>query len=771
MRKLILLLISSISSYGVIYAQKNIIVKGKIVDAKTGVPLYASTLFAKGNPDYKTLSDDSGYFRLNLLQGNYMLRVDHIGYVAYKRNVLFSGDTLLNISLYPVDTTLDTVMVSSNRHLATPAPVAAQHIDMSESSKLPVIFGERDILKAIQLLPGIQSVGDGNSGFYVRGSSTGQNLILLDGATLYNASHLFGFFSTFNSDVVNDVTLTKGNASAKYGGRLASVVDVHLDDGKTDRTEVTGGIGLISSRLAVEGPIQKNKSSYLISARRTYADIFLKLSKDKDIRNNRIYFYDVNAKASIQLNRTNKMYLSIYSGADALGVSGDFDVDWGSKIINLRLNSTLFTKLHLNTYFIASDYKYKVGIKEDENVFHVNSRISDFNVKQDYEWLINSRHYIDFGWNSTYHVVTPSRFMGGNDSADYSQRKQRRFGWENAAYISHHFRLGSLLEVDYGFRASAYSIMGKGDYVIYNGENAVDTVSLKENQIGKTYLNIEPRGTLTFLLGNGKSIKASYDRNVQNLHLISNSLATTPTDQWIGDSYNIRPEISDQVSLGYYQAFAKDAFVFSVETYAKRLMNQIDYKDGTDLTVPQDIESELLYGRGKAYGIEFFIKKQKGKFTGWLSYTLSRSLRQINGINNNHWYPATQNQTHNIALIGIYKFAKRWSLSGNFIFYTGSAVTFPSGKYELSGNTFFYYTKRNDYHMPNYHRLDLSLTLDGRPHKHFHDSWTFALYNVYGRENPYYIKFRENPDNPLQTQAIQTSLFRWVPSITYNFNF
>ena len=644
--------------------------------------------------------------------------------------------------------------------------IGVEKLDIKEIEKIPIIFGEKDILKTIQLLPGVKSAGEGNSGFFVRGGSADQNLILLDEAPVYNASHLLGFFSTFNSDALKDVSIIKGNSPAQYGGRLSSVLDVKMKEGNNQGYNVTGGLGLISSRLSVEGPIQKDKSSFIVSGRRTYADVFLKATDD--FKDNSLYFYDLNAKANYRINEKNRIYASGYFGRDVLGFGDNFGIDWGNTTATVRWNSIISPKLFSNTSFIYSNYDYNIKINSGGTDFNINSQIKDWNLKQEFQFFPNAKNSWRFGFNSIHHNITPSRFEGDNITAE---EKESRYSLENAVFANNTMKLSNKFTLDYGLRFSFYTILGGDTYNIYDKGTLTDSVVLESGDFGKTYYNLEPRMQFSYLLNDVSSIKGGYARNTQHLHLLSNSTSSTPTDQWIGNSYNIKPEISDQMSIGYFRNFSNNRFQFSVEGYYKHMQNQVDYKDGADINSAPDIERELLYGIGRAYGVELLLKKTEGKFTGWVGYTLSKTERKIDGINNNEWYAARQDRTHDLSVVGMYQLTKRWSLSGLFVYNTGNAVTFPSGKYNVGGNTTYYYTERNGYRMPAYHRFDIGATYT-KPHKkRFESSWNFSVYNVYGRENAYTITFEDHPDDPTRTRAIQTSLFRCVPSITYNFKF
>jgi hypothetical protein len=637
---------------------------------------------------------------------------------------------------------------------------------MKSISKVPVIFGEKDVLKTIQLLPGVKSAGEGNSGFYVRGGAADQNLILLDEAPVYNASHLLGFFSTFNSDAIKDATLIKGNGPAQYGGRLSSVLDVKMKEGNNKNYTVNGGLGLISSRLSIEGPIQEDKSSFILSGRRTYADVFLKAT-DK-FKDNILYFYDFNAKANYKIDDKNRIYFSGYFGNDELGLGSSFNINWGNKTGTVRWNRIINNKLFLNTSFIYSDYSYNVGLKNGETNFNVNSNIKDVNFKQDYTFYLNPRNTIRYGFNSILHTITPSVFSG---TVKNNINKVGRNGLENAIYLNNNFKANQQLTIDYGLRVSSYSIMGGDVYNVYNDDVKTSSILLQKSEFGKSYLNFEPRITTNYRINDLSSFKVAYARNVQHLHLLSNATAASPSDQWIGDSYNIKPELADQTSIGYARNFKNNTYEFGAELYYKVMQNQLDYKDGTNINTITDVESALLYGVGRAYGFELLVKKKLGLFSGWISYTLSKTERKIEGINDGKWYNAKQDRTHDVSIVTILELNSKWSVSGVFVYNTGNAVTFPTGKYIFGGQTLYQYASRNANRMPDYHRLDLSVTYENKNIKKREGSWNFSLYNVYGRENAYRISFEDDPADKSKTQIKQTALFRWVPSITYNFKF
>ncbi len=750
-----------------IMAQQKYTISGTIRDKKNGETMIGVTIYPQELTSIGTSCNAYGFYSLTLPEGSYHIIYTYFGYQPDTLTVQLNTNIKSDRYLSETSIVTSTVVISDTKEddNLTNTNIGAEKLDIKEINKIPVIFGEKDILKTIQLLPGVKSAGEGNSGFFVRGGSADQNLILLDEAPVYNASHLLGFFSTFNSDALKDVVIIKGNSPAQYGGRLSSVLDVKMKEGNNQRYNVTGGVGLISSRLSIEGPIQKEKSSFILSGRRTYADVFLKATED--FKDNSLYFYDFNAKANYAINDRNRVFLSGYFGRDKLGFGDNFGIDWGNKTGTLRWNSIINPKIFSNTSILYSDYSYNIKVNSGGSVFNVNSEIKDWNLKQEFHFYPNSKNAIRFGFNTIYHNVIPGRFSGEEEET----KNVGRYSWDNAVFVNNTMTISDRFNLDYGLRFSSFSILGGDTYNIYENGTLVDSLVLAEGKIGKTYYNIEPRLQFSYMLNAKSSIKGGYARNTQHLHLLSNSTSANPTDQWIGNTYNIKPEIADQMSIGYFRNFKENTYQFSIETYYKNMQNQVDYKDGADINTAPDIESELLYGIGRAYGVEFLIKKSTGKFTGWIGYTLSKTERKIDGINNNEWYNAKQDRTHDLSLVGMYELTSRWSLSALFVYNTGNAVTFPSGKYTIDGNTTFYYTERNGYRMPAYHRLDFGATYT-KPHKRkYESSWNFSLYNVYGRENAYSITFANSESDPTKTVATQTSLFRWVPSITYNFKF
>jgi hypothetical protein len=748
-------------------AQTRYTVSGTVTDQKNGETMIGATIYVK-NTGSGSATNAYGFYSITLPAGKYQLIYRMVGYQSDTVDVDLTVNLKLNRSLGENSRELTEVVISSKKtddNLHQPQ-IGMEKLSVAGVSKIPVIFGEKDIIKTAQLLPGIKSAGEGSAGFFVRGGAADQNLILLDEAPVYNASHLLGFFSTFNSDALKDVTILKGNSPAQYGGRLSSVLDVKMKDGSNQKYNGSAGIGLISSRASFEGPIAKDRGSFIVSGRRTYVDLFLKLSPDN--KENTLYFYDLNAKANYRINDKNRIFFSGYLGKDVLGIGKSFGVDWGNKTATFRWNYEISPKLFSNASFIYSDYNYKMNFGSSTSNTRLNSKIQDFNFKEEMTYYLNDKNTIKFGFNAIRHNLIPTRLTGGQSMA---ADKKGRLSYENAAFVNNTWKATEKLTFDYGLRLSAYSILGGDTYRIYDKGVQTDSVVLASGKIGKTYLNLEPRIQANYNINEVSSIKAGYARNSQHLHLLSNSTSSSPTDQWFGDSYNIKPEVSDQFSLGYARNFNDNNYQTSVEIYYKDLKNQIDYQDGADISTSRDVESELLFGKGRAYGAEFLVKKTQGRLTGWIGYTLAKTERLINGINNNNWYNARQDRTHDVSVVGVYELSPKWSLSGLWVYGTGNAVTFPSGKYQVGGQSIFLYTDRNGSRLAAYHRMDLAATYTKKTKRGREVSWNFSLYNAYGRENPYTMTFEDSKTDPTKTVAKQTTLFRWIPSVTYNFKF
>lgn len=755
------------------YAQQKFTLSGTVRSVRTGETVINASVRSVNSADGVS-SNEYGFYSITLPAGDYEIEYSAVGYNAIVEKISLTKNLTRNISLPDEIKDLENVVVSAGGkgRTITGTQMGVERLTMKEVNTIPMLLGERDILKAIQLLPGIKQAGDGNSGFYVRGGSADQNLILLDEAQVYNASHLLGFFSTFNSDAVKDITVYKGGMPAQYGGRLSSVLDVKMNEGNNQNYELSGGVGLISAKLNLEGPIQKNKSSFLLSGRRTYADVFVPLAKDSSIRNNKLYFYDYNAKFNYKIGEKDNIYVSGYFGRDYLKLDQQFGINWGNITGTLRWNHIFNSKLFSNTSFIYSDFDYNININNPSNDLDIYSKIRDLNLKQEFQWYAGSRHSVRFGFNSTYHKIRPGDVTSSGTTSFNNFYLQDRYSWENSLFATDTWKAASWLNITYGARLTSFAILGEGDFYEVDGDgNVTDTLTYSKGQLVQNYVNLEPRLAASFVLNPSSSFKASYVRNVQNLHLMSNSTTGFPTDKWLASTNIIKPEIADLVALGWYKNLAGNQFEFSTEIYYKKMQNQIDYRTGADVFTNDAIESQILFGIGRAYGWEVFLKKKTGKTTGWISYTLAKTERKIDGINDGQWYNARQDRTHDIAIVVNHQLNRRWNLAANWIYYTGDAVTYPSGKYIIDNQVVFYYTKRNADRMPSYHRLDLGATWLLKDKKKFRSELAFSLFNAYGRENAYAITFRQSEEDATRTEAVKTSLFRFVPSISYNFKF
>jgi len=579
----------------------------------------------------------------------------------------------------------------------------------------------------------------------------------------------------------------KGSSSTEYGGRLSSVLDIKMKEGNSKRLSVSGGLGIISSRLTVEAPIVKDKGSFSISGRRTYADLFLKLSKDSVRSNSRLFFYDLNAKANYSFGEKDRVFLSGYFGRDEFGFGDSFGIDWGNATGTLRWNHIYSSKLFSNTSVIYSNYNYDITIGGAG--FIISALIKDWNFKQDYQWFANEKHNLKFGVNAVHHTISPGNITATDPEAAIILNLvvPDKKAVEASAYVLDEWKISNRVSANFGLRYSSFYAIGEQDVYTYDDQGDVlDTTHYNSGEVFQQYHGLEPRAALTFMLDEFSSMKASYSRGYQYLHLLSNSTTSSPTDVWMPSSNNIKPQLSDQYSIGYFRNFKDNAYELSVESYYKPMNNLIDYKTGAETNFNEFVEGDLAYGIGRAYGAEFMIRKKKGKFTGWISYTLARTEKKFTEINSSNWFPARQDRIHDISLVAMYSFTEKVKASASWVYYTGNAVTFPSGKYEVDGVVVNYYTERNGYRMPDYHRLDLGVTLYNDKYKSSIDpetkkeikikkkwesNWNFSVYNAYGRENAYSISFRESETNPGQTEAVQLALFKFIPSIAYNFKF
>ena len=768
-------------------AQEKFTISGTLKSSEDGGDLIGAQILINELPGTGGVTNVFGFYSITVPQGEYTVTYRSVGFKEQAIKLKLNIDTVVNLEMNPSSELLNAVEVSAEKldENIKSTEMGVEKLSIKDIETIPVLFGEKDVMKTMQLMPGVKSAGEGNSGFFVRGGAADQNLILLDDAPVYNASHLLGFFSVFNSDALKDVKLYKGAAPAQFGGRLSSVMDIRMKEGNTKGLSVSGGLGLISSKLTVEAPIVKDKGAFIISGRRTYADLFLGFSNDDLIKNSTLYFYDLNAKANYKFGEKDRVFVSGYFGRDVLGFDDQFGFDWGNTTGTVRWNHIYNDKLFGNTSLIYSNYDYKIEAGIGENTFEVSSIIQDFNLKEDFSYYLNANHTLKFGGNIIHHTIKPGEFQssGGDINTD---NIDNRYSLESALYISNDHKISNRLALTYGLRYSNFMQLGPGEVLTYDVfGNVTNSQTFNEWETVTSYNGWSPRLSANFQLTETSALKASYSRTYQYLHLLSNSTSSTPTDIWLPSSNNIKPQRADQYSLGYFKNFKKNTYEFSAETYYKDMDNVIDYRDGAQVTFNPTVEGELLYGIGRAYGVEFLLKKKRGQFTGWVSYTLSKTEKKIDQINNGEWFNAKQDRTHDISIVGMYNINPRLNVSATWVYYTGNAVTFPSGKYYIEGEQVDLYSERNAYRMPDYHRLDLGLTLKNKNVKtikdvdtgksltvprRFESSWNFSVYNLYGRENAYSISFEQNEITG-QTEAIQTALFKTIPSISYQFKF
>ena len=769
MKKLIITFL--IMSMTLLTAQTNYTLRGAISDAASGEDLIGAAVSVE-DLSVGTFSNSYGFYSISLPKGVHTLVFTFIGYDPVTKTVDLNENTLLNIELNQSIIALNEVTVQAERpdEALTSTRMSVAKLNIQDISVMPVLFGEADILKTIQLLPGISSASDGSTGFNVRGGANDENLILLDEATVYSPSHLLGFVSVFNSDVLNDVMVYKGGIPANYGGRASSVIDVQMNNGNNKAFGIKAGIGLISSRLTIEGPIIKDKMSFIISGRRSYADLILKaLDLEQVPDNTQLYFYDFNAKLNYKINDNNRIFISGYFGEDVFGFKDVLGTSWGNRTGTVRWNHLFSDKLFSNLSLIHSNYSYGFRLGEDA---YMTSGILNYALKEDLTYYPNVNNTVRMGVQLNAYQFEPGELVTGADSNAFRILLDEKYALETALYLSNEQTITPLLGLEYGLRTSFFNQLGPGTAYTYDeGNNIIDSAVYNYHEVMKYYGNLEPRFSLNYRLTDLISIKTSYNRMVQNLHLLSNSTSGQVTDVWLPSSTIIKPLIVNQFAIGYFQNFDNNSIEASVEAYYKDIDNVADFEDGTNIMLNENIEAQILIGKGRSYGVEFYVKKKFGDLTGWVSYTLSRTEQQIDEINQGNWYPAKYDRSHDLSIIAKYQFNDQIYLSATWVYYTGNAVTFPSGQYTIGGEVVPYYTERNGYRMPNYHRLDLNLHIKNKESRRLKSSWDFSIYNVYNRYNAYSIYFRESEINPDAREAVQVTLFGIIPSITYNINF
>ncbi len=766
--KLIFLFIS-LWCFKISAAQQLFTIRGEIADAETGEGLIGAAIRVAGTP-LGTVTNNYGFYSLTLESNTYEIVVSYVGYQVSRQKVELTNNLQLNFNLSSKTSLIQEVVISSEKSdkNVTSVQMSTERFTIKQMETIPVLLGEKDVLKTIQLLPGISATAEGSSGFCVRGGSFDQNLILLDEASVYSASHLLGFFSVFNSDALKDFTVYKGGIPAEFGGRASSVLDITMKDGNNKNFSASGGIGIISSRLTIEGPIGKKQgTSFIVSGRRSYADLVAR-SAGAIEDDQTLYFYDLNAKINHKINGNNRIFVSGYWGKDAFGYE-DLATDWGNRTATLRWNHIWNHKLFSNTSLLFSNYDYGFNITEETAM---SSGIEDYGIKHDFSYFKNPDNTVKYGFSATYHTFNPGRLIFDNVTNSKEVLMEQKQALESAVYYSSSRNFSNQLSVKYGARFSMFNQFGEGVQKKYNEQNeTVDSTWFDSGELMESYFEFEPRLALNYQLNNTNSLKISYTRMAQYIHLISNSTSGQPTDTWFPSTNNIKPLVASQLALGYFQNFRTNTYEFSVETYYKALENVTDYEDGTDILLNKDIEAQILSGVGRGYGLEFYLKKKQGRLSGWISYTLSRTENKIDGINSNKWYPTRYDKTHDFSIVGSYLLNEKISLSANWIFYTGSAVSFPSGQYSYESQSWPYYTKRNSYRMPNYHRFDLNLHVKGKKKKQYESSWDFSIYNAYNRYNAYVILFEESENIPATNEATKLSLFGIVPSVTWNFKY
>lgn len=772
-------------------AQESYTINGKIADKSNGETLFGVSVFLKGTV-IGVVTNEYGFYSLTAPKGNYTLTISYLGYTEINTEIILDKNQKFDFEINEFTTQLNEVVVSAEepeRVLLRKPEMSVSKLNVKTVKQMPVVLGEVDIIKSLQMLPGVTNNGEGSSGFHVRGGAADQNLVLLDEAIIYNTSHLLGFFSVFNADAIKDIKLYKGGIPARFGGRTSSVLDVRQKDGNSKNFAMTGGIGIISSRLALEGPMFKEKGSFLIAGRGSYAHLFLKAAGEDNGAN----FYDLNLKTNYNLNEKNQLFLSGYFGRDDFEIGESFTSSYGNLSGNLRWNHIFNDRLFSNLSLIYSKYDYDLGIAVEE--FDWVSSINNYNIKYDLKYYASDKFKLDFGASGIYYDFDPGQIRPTSETSSINPLSlDRNKAFESALYINAEHKLNDKLTVQYGLRYSLFNRMGgqaMSDYaddkpVVYN---SLLDIYERGTQIGETnygksetikkFGNLEPRASLAYQLNDFSSVKAGYSRAAQYIHLLSNTTSVTPLDVWTPSGEFIKPQLSDQFALGYFRNFDDKMYSMEVETYYKTTDNRIDYIDGSNLIGNNTIETEVLNGESRAYGLEFLVRKNEGNFTGWFAYTLSKSEQRTlggnaggPGINNGEWYNTAHDRTHDFSLTAAYQLNDKWSFGTNLVFQTGRPVTYPNGQYTYEGLSIASYSDRNSDRLPAYHRLDVSATYkpNRKPDKRWKGEWVFGLYNVYNQKNAASISFGQNVDTGAN-EATRTAIFGIVPSVTYNFKF
>jgi TonB dependent receptor/CarboxypepD_reg-like domain/TonB-dependent Receptor Plug Domain len=784
---LIFFLFLLISSLG--FSQEKFTLSGTISDKKNNETLIGVNVVVTGTKIF-TITNEYGFYSLTLPKGDYEINISYVSYETISEKIALNQNLKKNYNLIESGEILQEVVISEKNKTNTRKPeMSVNKLSIATIKQMPVVLGEVDIIKSILFLPGVTNAGEGQSGFNVRGGGADQNLILLDEATIFNSSHLFGFFSVFNPDAIKDLKLYKGGIPARFGGRASSVLDIYQKDGNSKDFHLNGGIGLISSRLLAEGPIVKDKGSFLVGGRASYAHLFLKLSNNK----NSAYFYDLNTKLNYKLNKNNSLFLSGYFGRDVFSINQSFTNTYGNSTLNLRWNHLYSDKLFSNLSMIYSDYYY--GLNLDFVGFNWNSGIKNYNLKYDFKYYLSDKIKLNYGANAIYYNFNPGTIEPSRDDSGINFRQlEKKYAFEPALYLDAEQKITDKINVEYGLRYSMFYRLGNStgnlyannqpvtfdnDLKIYEKATPIGTEYFGRNKTIANFNNFEPRFSAAYELNENKSVKVSYNRMVQYLQLVSNTASPTPLDVWTPSDNYIKPQIADQFAVGYFANFKEDKYSLEVESFYKKIKNRMDYIDGADLIANEAIEQVILNGEMRSYGLEFMLRKNTGKFSGWISYTLSRSEQRTpgrtaneTGINNGDWYKSAYDKMHNLAITSSYKFNKKWNFGANFVLQTGQPVTYPNGQYTYQGITVPSYGLRNENNLPLYHHLDISATLTPKhnANKKWKGEWVFSVYNLYGRKNAASISFRQNQDSG-NNEAIKLSIFGMVPAVSYNFKF
>lgn len=768
------------------FAQQKHTINGYVKDSLSGETLKGSTIAVSGKSS-SIQTNNYGYFSLTLNEDNFDILVSYIGYETKRIHIDPHSAHTFTIYLNSISYNLQQVIISSKKreHNVQSAQMGKIDLSMAEIKAIPSFLGETDVLKALQLLPGVRNAGEGNSGFYVRGGGPDQNLVLLDDAVVYNTGHLFGFFSVFNADAVKSVSLIKGGFPAQYGGRLSSVIDIVMKDGNINTTEVDAGIGLIASRISIQGPLVKNKASYMVSARRTYIDAITKpiLGKSNNYYGSGYYFYDINAKANYQFSNNDRLFLSGYFGKDQFDFNNakrsfTTSIPWGNSTATLRWNHVFNQKLFANTSLIYNDYKF--DFKGAQNNFNVNvsSGIRDVNAKTDFDFYPAPEHHLKMGALYTYHTFSPSLVSGSQDTTIFQPLNvQKKYASEFAVYIQNDWTISKGVKVNYGLRYSSFTQLGP--YTAYTTDangNHTDSTYFSAGENIKTFGGFEPRLTWRIDIDSFSSVKAAVSRNLQYIHLVSNAGTTLPTDIWVPSTYRVKPQIAWQYAVGYFKNFQNNMYETSLEIYYKTMANQIEYREGYTPNTLKDPEEDFVFGKGWSYGAELFLHKVKGHFTGWIGYTLSWTWRKFPLLNDGEKFPGKYDRRHDLSVVGTYRLNKKWTFSSSFVFGTGNAISLPERFYFIDGVLTQEFSRINAYRMAPYHRLDISATYTPLQKKKriYTGSWVFSIYNVYSRLNPYFLYFDQQgsaANGTLNVSVKQVSLFPIIPSVTWNVHF